>query len=42
MVLVDEEHNVYQCEACGALRQFEADGPYENGWIVCPCCGHGV
>lgn len=37
--LVDADHNVYRCAACGNLEQFEADGPYENGWTVCPVCG---
>lgn len=39
VILVDEDNNVYQCDQCRALHQFEADGPYENGWQVCPCCG---
>lgn len=37
--LVDPAHNVYQCPACGHLEQFEADGPQENGWVLCPHCG---
>lgn len=37
--LVDSDHNIYQGSACGALNQFEADGPYENGWTYCPYCG---
>lgn len=37
--LVDSDNNVYQCSTCGALEQFEADGPYENGWSYCPYCG---
>lgn len=36
--LVDKKHNVWQCKCCGHLAQFEADGPFENGWKVCPAC----
>lgn len=36
--LIDEEHNIWQCERCGHITQFEADGPMENGWHVCPSC----
>ena len=36
---IDEVQNVWMCEACGHMAQFEADGPYENGWDVCPSCG---
>jgi len=35
----DRAHNVWKCRRCGHLQQFEADGPYENGWNVCPSCG---
>ena len=38
--LVDREHNIWQCPVCGHLAQFEADGPYENGWNMCPHCGN--
>ncbi len=38
--LVDEAHNSYKCEKCGHIEQFEADGPYENGWSYCPHCGN--
>lgn len=37
--LVDEVHNVWQCKACGHLARFEADGPFEDGWTLCPHCG---
>lgn len=37
--MVDQEHNAWVCNACGYLAQFEADGPYENGWSYCPHCG---
>lgn len=37
---VDRGHNVWNCRRCGHLQQFETDGPYENGWNLCPvCCG---
>lgn len=39
---VDEENNVWQCEACRVLEQFEADGPQENGWSFCPSCGRRI
>ena len=35
----DRAHNVWNCRHCGHLQQFEADGPYENGWNLCPVCG---
>ena len=35
----DRKHNVWNCQRCGHLEQFEADGPYENGWNICPVCG---
>ena len=35
----DRKHNVWNCQGCGHLEQFEADGPYENGWNICPVCG---
>lgn len=35
----DRAHNTWNCRHCGHLQQFEADGPYENGWNVCPVCG---
>lgn len=38
-VLVDPEHNVWQCRECGCLHQFEADGPEENSFDYCPYCG---
>ena len=36
---VDRHNNVWQCRKCHYLQQFEADGPFENGWNVCPSCG---
>lgn len=36
--LVDKKHNVWKCRQCGHLARFEADGPFENGWKVCPAC----
>ena len=39
---VDQEHNVWQCETCRVLEQFEADGPQENGWSFCPSCGRKI
>ena len=36
---IDKVHNVWQCRYCDYIQQFEADGPYENGWNVCPSCG---
>ena len=36
---MDDEHHVFQCGNCGTLWKFEADGPFENGWKVCPKCG---
>lgn len=35
----DQGHNVWNCRHCGHLQQFETDGPYENGWNLCPVCG---
>ena len=35
----DRAHNVWNCRRCGHLQQFEADGPFENGWNLCPVCG---
>lgn len=35
----DRAHNVWNCRCCGHLQQFEADGPFENGWNLCPVCG---
>ena len=35
----DRAHNVWNCRRCGHLHQFEADGPFENGWNICPVCG---
>lgn len=35
----DRANNVWNCRRCGHLERFEADGPYENGWNVCPVCG---
>ena len=36
---IDKANNVWQCRHCEYIQQFEADGPYENGWNVCPSCG---
>ena len=36
--LKDETHNAWECEICGYITSFEADGPMENGWNVCPVC----
>lgn len=36
---IDKANNVWQCRHCDYIQQFEADGPYENGWNVCPSCG---
>lgn len=36
---IDKAHNVWQCRYCDYIQQFEADGPFENGWNVCPSCG---
>lgn len=35
----DRANNVWNCRRCGHLQQFEADGPFENGWNLCPVCG---
>lgn len=35
----DRANNVWRCRRCGHLERFEADGPYENGWNLCPHCG---
>ena len=37
--IVDKENNTWMCQECGYLVDFEADGPFENGWNVCPHCG---
>ena len=39
---IDEEHNVYQCEACGHIVELEADGPFENGLDYCAHCGREI
>ena len=41
-ILVDEEHNVWKCDACGHTERLEADGPMENGWDFCPHCGRKI
>lgn len=41
-VEVDAEHNVWSCGACKSLHEFEADGPYENGFCCCPYCGKKI
>ena len=38
----DPENNVWRCEHCEMLWQFEADGPYENLWEYCPYCGRKI
>lgn len=35
----DRANNVWNCRRCGHLERFEANGPFENGWNVCPSCG---
>ncbi len=35
----NKEHNSWHCLHCWHQEQFEADGPYENGWNCCPHCG---
>ena len=37
--LADDHYNVWQCRHCGHLARFESDGPFENGWKLCPHCG---
>ena len=37
--LIDEVSNTCMCQDCGFMASFEADGPVENGWNVCPHCG---
>lgn len=37
--LIDEASNTWRCQECGFMASFEADGPFENGWNVCPRCG---
>ena len=39
---IDEEHNIWQCEECSHIAQFEANGPISNGWTVCPCCARMI
>lgn len=39
---IDPEHNTWMCGSCGHIESFEADGPYENGWNVCPHCGKNI
>lgn len=38
----DRANNVWNCRRCGHLQQFEADGPFENGWNICPVCGGAI
>ena len=40
--IIDEEHNIYQCGACGYIVELEADGPFENGLDYCAHCGREV
>lgn len=40
--LIDEARNIWQCPECSYITQFEADGPEENGWNVCPCCVRAI
>lgn len=40
--LIDEEHNIWQCENCSHIAPFEANGPISNGWTVCPCCARMI
>lgn len=40
--IVDRLNNVWKCRKCGNLEQFEADGPWENGWKMCPVCGEPI
>lgn len=40
--LVDPEHNTWMCQECCFMASFEADGPFENGWNVCPHCGDAI
>lgn len=35
----DRKHNLWRCRLCDHMEQFEVDGPFENGWNVCPSCG---
>ena len=35
---VDKANNNWMCEVCYHMEKFEADGPIENGWNVCPVC----
>lgn len=39
---IDDDHTVWQCGQCGFIHKFEADGPFENGWDVCPHCGYRI
>lgn len=39
---IDQEHNTYQCEACGHIVTLEADGPFENGMDFCAHCGRVI
>lgn len=38
----DRRHHVWRCRHCGYIQQFEADGPFENGWNHCPSCGGAI
>ena len=40
--LVDEASITWMCKECGFMASFEADGPFENGWNVCPHCGDAI
>ena len=40
--LIDEASNTWMCQECGFMASFEADGPFENGWNVCPHCGDAI
>ena len=40
--MINVEKNIWQCENCLHLAQFEADGPFENLWDYCPYCGRKI
>lgn len=39
---IDCHHNTWMCHGCGYITKFETDGPFENGWNVCPHCGQTI
>jgi ribosomal protein L37AE/L43A len=40
--LIENEDGAWECEGCGNLWVFTADGPEENGYCYCSRCGRKI